>query len=203
MSRAHAVIFAGGRGERLGGVRKADLRLGGVPFIERVARAMGDVAPPLLVAAGPNAVIHHLPQGAVAIADLTAPYGGPLAGLAAAVAALHEWGIERGLLVSAAVDTPLLPENFAAEMGAALGEARAGFVAWGEDFYPPNAVWRLEELASLPEDWRAGRAPPSLKALLARLGAKRIDWQGRSPRNPFANVNRLEDLLVLGREIAG
>ena len=46
MSLPHAVIIAGGEGQRLGGVRKADLRIGGVRQIDRVIEALGAVAAP-------------------------------------------------------------------------------------------------------------------------------------------------------------
>ena len=103
MSPPHAVVIAGGRGERLGGVIKADLRIGGRRLLDRVVGALGAVESPLMISIGPR---HHwpgLPADAVAVADLAATTGGPLAGLAAAVASLQARGIDRGLLVSVAV----------------------------------------------------------------------------------------------------
>lgn len=202
MTLPHAVILAGGKGERLGGVRKADLRLGGQRCLDRVAGALGPVDPPILIAFGPEEAVSPLPVGAQAIVDLTSTHGGPLAGLAAAVQALKAKGTHHGLLVSAAVDTPLLPHGFAAAMSAALGGAAAAFAAWGEDFYPTNAIWRIEALADLPLDWLAGTAPSSQRALLANLAARRVDWQDRYADNPFHNVNGLPDLLHLQRVLA-
>ncbi|MCR6672845.1 molybdenum cofactor guanylyltransferase [Devosia ginsengisoli] len=199
MSLLHGVIIAGGRGERLGGVRKADLRIGGRRLVDRVAAALGPVAPPLMIAVGPDDDGRGRRDGAAAVTDLPAPVGGPLAGLAAAVAALQERGIGEGLLVSAAVDTPFLPDNFGVVMLDALGDASAAFAGWGADFYPPNAIWRIEALANLPGQITAGTAPGSLKGLQARLGARRVDWSGRAAANPFLNVNMLADLLMLGR----
>ncbi|MFN4211385.1 MAG: NTP transferase domain-containing protein, partial [Devosia sp.] len=49
MTLPHAVIIAGGRGERLGGVRKADLRLGGRRLVDRVADELGPLASPLML----------------------------------------------------------------------------------------------------------------------------------------------------------
>ena len=121
MSLPHAVIIAGGKGDRLGGVRKADLLVGGIRLVDRVAQALGAVQAPVMIAVGPQDDGRRARSDSIAVSDLAAPVGGPLAGLAAAIAALHERGIGAGLLVSVAVDTPFLPEDFVAVLAAALG----------------------------------------------------------------------------------
>lgn len=199
MSVPHAVIIAGGEGQRLGGVRKAELRIGGVRQIDRVIGALGRVAAPILVSSGPAGRSIHVPSGCVAVADLDAPCGGPLAGLAAAVDWLGRAGIAEGLLVSAAVDTPFLPADFARRMSGALGAAAAAFAAWGDDFYPPNAIWRIEGLRALPSAVAAGTAPASLKALQRALEARRVDWTEDYASNPFGNINTVADLVALQR----
>lgn len=199
MNLPHAVIIAGGRGERLGGVRKADLRIGGRRLVDLVIEALGAVAPPLMISTGPRDDWRGLPGNAVAVPDLDADVGGPLAGLAAAIAALQAEGVDKGMLVSVAVDTPFLPAGFAAAMQAALGEASAGCAACGDQFYPPNAIWRIEALAELPDQVRRNRAPRSLKALQQELGARQVDWTASHAANPFANVNTVADLVALGR----
>lgn len=197
MTLPHAVIIAGGKGERLGGVRKATLRVGGVRLVDRVAGALGAVRPPLMIATGPGEDWLDLPRGAIAVPDLAAPVGGPLAGLAAAVEYLWTRGLGEGLLVSVAVDTPFLPENFVSVMRESLGEAPAAFAGWGEQIYPPSAIWRIEALAGLPEQVCRGEAPHSLKALQQISGARLVDWTGRASTDPFANINTVDDLLAL------
>lgn len=198
MTLVHAVIIAGGKGERLGGVRKAKLRIGGVRLLDRVRRALGDVVEPLMVATGPGDAWLREPT-VLAVPDLQSPTGGPLAGLAAAVAALQARGVDSGLLVSVSVDTPFLPADFVSVLRQALGDAPAAYAAWGDDFYPPNALWRIEALHALPGQIRRGTAAPSLKALLQSLGAQQVDWRERAALNPFANLNSLDDLVTLGR----
>lgn len=195
----HGVIIAGGKGQRLGGARKAELRIGGQRLVDRVTDALGEMEAPLMVATGPGDVRVRLPTGAVAVADIEASLGGPLAGLAAAVEALRLRGIGAGLIVSVAVDTPFLPADFAVVMRDGLGNAPAAYATWGDQFYPPNAIWRLEALAALPEQVRRGEAASSLKALQAMLGAAPVDWCHRADGDPFANLNTLDDLLALGR----
>lgn len=199
MSLPQAVIIAGGKGERLGGVRKADLLVGGTRLVDRVAQALGAVQSPLMIAVGPQDDGRGARSDSIAVIDLAGPVGGPLAGLVAAVTALHERGISAGLLVSVAVDTPFLPEDFVAVLEAALGDAPAAYAAWGEQFYPPNAIWRIEALAGLPEQVTHNRAPRSLKALQRELGAVAVDWSARAAANPFGNVNTVGELVALGR----
>jgi molybdopterin-guanine dinucleotide biosynthesis protein A len=203
MNRPYAVIIAGGEGQRLGGVRKADLRIGGVRQIDRVIGALGPVRTPVLVAVGPAGRSLDLPADCVALPDMDADCAGPLAGLVAAVAGLAAAGIVEGSLVSAAVDTPFMPADFTARMMAALETAPAAFAAWGEDFYPPNAVWRIEALTALPDRAKAGTAPASLKALQRELGAQQIDWRLAGADNPFRNINTVADLVALQRIAQG
>ena len=196
MSAPHAVIIAGGKGERLGGVRKAELRIGGRRLIDRVADALHDAARPILVATG------HGPPPAgdyLGVADLDDSFGGPLAGLAAAVGWLARHGLHDGLIASVTVDTPFLPRDFIAVMTEALGDGAAVSARWGEQLYPPNTLWRLSAMATLPQRVRTGVAPNSPKALLAELGATSHDWQPASTVNPFDNLNTLTDLVRLQR----
>jgi molybdopterin-guanine dinucleotide biosynthesis protein A len=202
MSLAFGVIIAGGAGQRLGGVRKAELRVGGVRLLERVAAAFGPVAAPLLVAIGPYRVPPQLPGAALAVPDLPAPLGGPLAGLAAAVAALQQRGVRSGVLVSAPVDTPLLPRGFAQHMATGLGGANAVYACHGQDFYPPVAAFRLEALQGLPGEVLAGQGPDSLRALHLCLGAQPLYWPAEK-LNPFSNINTLGELLALEKQVAG
>lgn len=199
MSLPHAVIIAGGMGERLGGVRKADLRVGGRRLLDRIVDTLGPVSSPLMVSTGSRKDWGHHGEGMLAVIDLPGPVGGPLAGLAAAIASLQLRDIREGLLVSVAVDTPFLPSDFVSVMRVGLGDARAAYAIWGEQFYPPNAIWRIEALAGLPEQVARGDAPASLKALQQDLAARAVGWDSRSEANPFANINTLADLVALGR----
>jgi molybdopterin-guanine dinucleotide biosynthesis protein A len=192
----YAVIIAGGKGARLGGVRKGELRIGGKRLVDRVVDSLGQIAGPLMIATGPQGGQAAIPDGAEAVADLAAPIGGPLAGLAAAVAALQRRGINEGLVVSVAVDTPFLPADYVFQLREALGDSASAYACWQDQFYPPNAIWQIGALANLPHLVQTEAAPRSLKALHQALGGRAIGWNGR---NPFANLNTIADLLALER----
>lgn len=198
----YALIIAGGQGRRLGGVRKADIRIGGRRLIERVAERMEGAAHTRLVATGPLQEEWSLPQGWEQVRDLAGSGGGPLAGLVAGVAALRKQGVREGILVTAAVDTPFLPQDYASCLVEALGEAPVAFGAWGQSFYPPNAAWRLEAIAHLPDGIAEVQ---SLRRLQTMLGGKRVAWDEYED-NPFDNINTPEDLKAMeqrARRLAG
>jgi len=194
MPLPHALILAGGRGERLGGVRKAELKIGGRKLLDRILDAMHPVAQPVLLSIGQRQMEW---PGLVPIADFDAPLGGPLAGLAAGIDYLAQRGITTGHLVTAAVDTPFLPADYVTVMQDAIGTHEAAYAAWGDSFYPTSAVWRLEALQDLPAEARAGTIN-SPKALLRNLDATAVDWSHQA-QNPFANINTMGDVLTLGR----
>ena len=191
------LILAGGRGERLGGVIKSEMVVGGVRLLERVAARLRGCSP-LLVGHGriePAAL--HLSDGMTAVPDLEGDYAGPLAGLAGAIAYLNAMATPPDLLISVAVDTPFLPADFITRLVDRLGEAPAAIATYGGQPYPTNAVWRVARFRDLPERVRAGTAPRSLKSLCAEAGGVTITWPESPDGDPFANVNTPEDLANL------
>lgn len=190
----HALILAGGRGSRLGDVRKAHLRIGNRQLLDRVIEQLEGVEPPLLIATGPGKAI---PDGrGIALGDGNATFEGPMAGILAAIRHLEGQAAAHDILVTVAVDTPFLPRDFVARLVAALdGGADAAHAVWGQNLYPPNAAYRLAALTPL----LTGPVPNSPKRLLERLGAVPIDWMERKADDPFANLNTIADLIALGR----
>jgi molybdopterin-guanine dinucleotide biosynthesis protein A len=201
MSRTPAaVILAGGRGERLGGMVKAELRVGGVRLLDRVLPIVAGCRP-IVVAHGPHDPARlELPAGAVPVADLPGDYAGPLAGFAAAVAAIGD-SVE--LLICAAVDAPFLPADYVARLVAGLGTAAAAIASYDGQPYPTNSIWRLGRFSDLPARLAAGTAPRSLKALAAAAGAGLVEWPTNTAGDPFSNVNTPEDLALAEARAAG
>jgi molybdopterin-guanine dinucleotide biosynthesis protein A len=188
------LILAGGRGERLGGVIKSELMVGGVRLLERVAVQLEGCAP-LLVAHGriePAAL--HLAACMTAVPDLDGDYAGPLAGFAGAIAHINTLAKPPELLISVAVDTPFLPSDFATRLVDGLGEAPAAIAAYDGQPYPTNAIWRVARFRDLPDQVRTGIAPRSLKSLCAAVGGAIVEWPHSAAGDPFANVNTPEEL---------
>lgn len=195
MSRIAAVILAGGRGERLGGVIKANLTIGGRRLLARVSDVLAGAEPILVCCGGFDPASLALLPGQIAIPDLPTDYAGPLAGLAAAV----DWAVAQpqkpAILVVAAVDSPFLPLDYLSRLAAAANPA--AFASFGGQPYPTSSAWRLDAIADLADQVRAGTAPHSLKRLGQALGAADVPFPAHAGGDPFANLNTPEDRLAL------
>ena len=198
--KLHALILAGGQGSRLGLIRKDQVRINGLSLLDRMAGQFSAAGADLLVSVGRETSLRR--GDAIVLPDPDMPIGGPMAGLVAAAAHLHDCD-SGDLLVTAAVDTPFLPGDFVRRLVAALeGGAVAAQAGWRGNFYPTNAIWRASALKDLPRLAREGAVPNSPKALLAQLGAPIVDWADTLDEDPFANLNTLDDLVALARRAA-
>lgn len=195
MSRIAAVILAGGRGERLGGVIKANLTIGGKRLLERVSAVLRDAETILVSCGGFDPQTLALLPGQIAIPDLPTDHAGPLAGLAAAV----DWAIKQPnppeIFVLAAVDTPFLPPGYLPRLAEAA--TPAAIASFAGQRYPTSSAWRLDAVADLAGRVRAGTAPHSLKRLGEAMGAAEIPFPPHAGGDPFANLNTPEDQLAL------
>jgi molybdopterin-guanine dinucleotide biosynthesis protein A len=196
----YALILAGGQGSRLGLIRKDQVRINGISLLDRMVGHFSAAGANVLVSVGREISLRR--DDAVVLPDPELPIGGPMAGLVAAVAHLESHG-SRDLLVTTAVDTPFLPDDFVRRLVAALdGGALAAEAGWRGNLYPTNAIWRVSALADLLRLAREGTAPNSPKALLAKLEAPIVDWSDTHDEDPFANLNTLDDLVALARRAA-
>ncbi|MGI8433788.1 MAG: molybdenum cofactor guanylyltransferase [Nocardioidaceae bacterium] len=100
MTTYDAIVLAGGRGRRLGGVDKAGLVIGGSPLLDRVLSAVQSASRTVVV--GPS---RALPAGVLQVQEEPAG-GGPVAGLAAALPL-----VEGERVVVLACDLPLLGQG--------------------------------------------------------------------------------------------
>ncbi|MEQ1882722.1 MAG: molybdenum cofactor guanylyltransferase [Burkholderiales bacterium] len=194
--RIAAVILAGGKGVRLGRVNKALIEVGGMTLLDRALAVTGDCDVRLL-SVGPED--WESGDGIEHVLDLETDYGGPLAGVAAAVA--HLVSAPPDILFSLAVDSPLFPRDFVARALPLLKVAPVVLASYAEQDYPTNALWRLNAIRTLADDVRRGAAPRSLKRLAEGLGAARLDYATLLPADPFRNANTPEDLEFLRREV--
>ncbi len=193
------LILAGGRGDRLGGVRKADLRISNISLLDHVTRRLGPLQTPPLISTGPGPT--PTVTSGIALPDPDMPVAGPLAGIAAGALYLADKARPDDRLVTVAVDTPFLPQDYIARLvdGAGTGAACA---CWSGNPYPTNAIWPVPVLSGLLEAIAAGTVPKSPRALLAQCSGRMIDWADTAADDPFANLNTLADLIQLGRRAA-
>ncbi len=189
------VILAGGLARRMGGGDKALLPLGGGTLLGHViARLSPQVADLALNANGDAARFSTF--GLPVLADSIEGFAGPLAGVLAGL----DWAARQGAssIVTAATDTPFLPQDLvprlllaAEEAGTQVALAATDDPIRGALHQPTFGLWPV----ALREDLRAALLDGTRKIL---------DWTSRhnaataafSPAafDPFFNVNRPEDL---------
>lgn len=134
------------------GSSKAWLPVGGECMLQRVARTVGEVVKPMVVAAGQRQVLPPLPRQVEVVRDRV-PGAGPLAGLLAGVEQLS--GRANAVFVISC-DHPLVHTRFIRRLIALLGDAPAIIPTHEGHTYPLVAVYRLEACIVLPELMAAG-----------------------------------------------
>ena len=193
------VILAGGRATRMGGGDKAMLKLGGRPMLARVVDRLGPQVAGLALNANGDAA-RFAGFGLPVVADSVAGYPGPLAGVLAGL----DWAAGQGAthLVSAAVDTPFLPEDLVARLqrAAEIGHAPIALAETADGLHPTFGLWPV----ALRDDLRLALETGTRKvaAWAEGQGAAHAAFADR-PLDPFFNVNTPEDLSAAEAMLAG
>ena len=151
-----ALVVGGGGGERLGGVSKPDLILGGVRLIDRVCGVLMEVC----VAVVPPSV--RVPDGVLRTLE-DPPSGGPLAGVDAGLRALSVG--DDVLVVVVSVDAPGVGAFLPALLEPALDESSDGRIVRGGDPEPFDQY--------LMGVYRAGALRRVIDEAVAALGSVR------------------------------
>ncbi|WP_244639974.1 molybdenum cofactor guanylyltransferase [Devosia pacifica] len=190
------LVLAGGGGARLGGVRKADLRLKGKPLLEHVCSALPSNAG--LISSGPLAsAATDVPDGWISIADQSPILRGPLAGMDAAMRWLAAHQPSTRAIICCSCDAPFLPPDFTSVMIQQLAASPAAYADYKGTSYPTHAAWRVEVLKHALAQAVPGQGP---RHLLAEVNAFSVSHWDHLPRNPFRNINTLADLLAAQRD---
>lgn len=178
------VILAGGQGRRLGGADKGLVEYQGKPLVTWVLAALRPQVGPLLISANRNQDRYRV-HGVPVIADDLAGFQGPLAGIAAALAAATTpW------ILTVPCDTPHLPPDLAHRLATALQGGRELAVAHdGVGPQPLHALLPVTLAADLGAFLAAGER--QARAWQARLRLAQVDFSDRP--GAFANFNRLPD----------
>lgn len=186
-----AVIVAGGAGRRMGGAVKALIEIDGATIVERQLAVLRPRCTGVVIAVGPGADAAWAPAGATVVRDAV-PDGGPLAGIAAGLAAATTpW------VLAVAGDMPWLAGGVLDLIVRELGAALAVVPRVGGYPEPLCAAYHARARASIdaaiargersPSRWLGGCSDihwidePALRAVDASL-------------RTFASVNTADDL---------
>lgn len=204
-----AIVVGGGGGQRLGGVSKPDLVLGGERLIDRVCAALKGACGAGCVAVVPPAV--RVPDGVTRTLE-DPPGGGPLAGIDAGLSALNLGA--RGLVVVVSVDAPGASEFVPLLLAQPLGEAADGRIVRGGDPEPFDqylmGVYRAASLRRAIDEAVAAYGSVrgvGVRRALRSLALERVDMRAAACRD----VDTAEDVAwwearlarALPRENAG
>jgi molybdopterin-guanine dinucleotide biosynthesis protein A len=165
-----AIILCGGQSTRMG-CDKAMLPFGpGEVLLQRVVRLVGQAVPPerIVCVAAADQSVPRLP-GPVKIVHDANPHSGPLAGLAAGLAALDG---RADAAFACGCDVPLLVPALVLRMFQLLGDQQIAAPHDGERFHPLAAVYRIDVLPTAQALLAAGER--SLTALLQRCPTQRV-----------------------------
>jgi molybdopterin-guanine dinucleotide biosynthesis protein A len=148
---------------------KAWLPFGPEVMLQRVVRILSGVVSPIVVVAAQGQDVPELPTG-VEIARDEHEALGPLAGLAAGLAAL---GDRVDAAYASSCDVPLLKQDFVAYVIAALDDYDLAIPRDGQYHHPLAAVYRSRLLPTIRELIAANRL--SLLSLLEQSQTREID----------------------------
>jgi molybdenum cofactor guanylyltransferase len=136
------IILAGGLSRRMGGGDKGLRELGGKPLMRHVLDRLAAQASPIAINANGDAsrfAAFELPV----IADATADYAGPLAGVLAGLRWAADAAPGARFVVTAACDTPFFPRDLVPKFLAAASGAYPAVVlaASGGRIHPVFGLW--------------------------------------------------------------
>jgi molybdopterin-guanine dinucleotide biosynthesis protein A len=189
--RLAAVVLAGGRGTRMGGVDKGLVDYRGRPLVAWVLDAIRPQVDEIFISANRNADLYAR-YGHPVLADPLPGFPGPLAGVLAALQA----GCAPWLLV-VPCDTPHLPADLAACLADAARRAgrRIAVAADDERIHPTVMLVHRDCRAALDAYLRDGGH--AVHRWLESQGYARA----RFARAALANLNRPEDLTRVSQSM--
>jgi molybdopterin-guanine dinucleotide biosynthesis protein A len=186
-----ALILAGGRGSRMGGVDKGLQTLEGEPLVQHALRRIAPQVGSVMISANRHPEVYR-GYGVPVLADADTDYPGPLAGFLAGLTHCRtDW------MATVPCDTPRFPEDLVATLAAAAGDARA-VVAVTEE---AGERRRQSVFCLLKADLHV-----DLAAYLAEGGRKIERWLERQgcvdvlfdDADAFFNANTIDELRRLG-----
>ncbi|WP_432983443.1 molybdenum cofactor guanylyltransferase [Dactylosporangium sp. CA-233914] len=196
-----AIVLAGGRGRRLGGVDKPMVAVGGVPMLARVVSALmeGGAAP--IVVVGP--VREGMPAGVRVVREEPAG-GGPAAAVGAGIGEVAAGGRGGppgvgglGLVAVVAADLPFLSGRAVRVLVDAVGERDGALFVDGDGRRQLLCgVWRVAALVEAVGQMERLEGA-SLRRLVGGLDVAEVAWAGERP--PYFDCDTEDDLRRVGR----
>lgn len=182
------IVLAGGRGRRMGGVDKGLVELEGRPLVAHVLARLVPQVGALLINANQNPE-RYAGFGHPVVADAVGGFAGPLAGLHAGLLSTRT-----PFAVTVPCDSPFLPTDLVARLGAALaaGEAQLAVARTFDQPHPVFALVRRDLLADLSAFLDAGGR--KIDAWYAALRTVEVAFDDEA--EAFRNINTAAELAA-------
>jgi molybdopterin-guanine dinucleotide biosynthesis protein A len=190
-----AVVLAGGRGSRMGGVDKGLQNFNGTPLALHAALKIGLQVGQVLINANRNLSAYEA-FGCEVVPDTDADFSGPLSGFMV--------GLERcttPYLLTLPCDSPNFPSDLVSRLAAGFGVDTAAanveivMAAQGGRTEPVFCLIKTELLESLHQFMRAGGR--KIDAWTAQHNTVMVNFDEPQYTGAFANANTLEELANL------
>ena len=193
-NRVTGLILAGGQARRMGGIDKGFAELAGRPLIEWVLESLAPQTTDLIINANRNES-DYARYGHPVIGDAIDGFCGPLAGIAAGLAAS-----DSDYLVTCPCDSPLVPSDLVSRLSQSLAANNAELAVAhnGERLQPVFALL-------------SGNLLASLETYLHEGGRKIDHWYEQHVMSvvdfsdqpeAFMNINTPEDVTALTARLA-
>lgn len=187
------IILAGGQGERLGGVDKGLLELGGRPLVLHVAEHLKLQTAELIVSCNRNEGT-YLNLGLKTVSDELPFTEGPVAGI---VAALRQTRTPYALIAS--VDMPFLPDDLAESLSRGISdETPIAIIDDGAHLQYLTTLMRTDMLSAFEAALKQGVR--AVRHIQQTLGVRAVRYA--HPGHAFMNINTPEDLAEAGQFLA-
>lgn len=184
-----ALILAGGRATRMGGIDKGLAQLAGKSMVEHVLERLAPQVDHVLLNANRN-LEQYGSLGPVVVEDSLEDFQGPLAGM---LSGLHHCSTP--LMITAPCDSPLPPLDYVSRMLAALenDNAELAVATDGKRLQPVFCLMRAELAPSMQAFLEAGDRKIDLWFSQHQMVSVSFEDQPQA----FANINSPEELILI------
>ena len=181
-----ALILAGGRGKRAGGIDKGLQNYEGKPLIEHTLERLAAQASTVFISANRN-ITTYQQYGHEVISDSDPSFNGPLAGIVAASELLESIGAAGQAIMVCPCDTPTLPLDIVAKLQLQMSDRIAACIAHdGQRRHNLHCLINRRYLPSLVSFYtEGGRA---IKQWYAVQPCIEVDFSDQA--DAFQNLNR-------------
>lgn len=186
-----AVILAGGRARRMGGMDKGLVEIAGEPMIQHVLRAISSQVGAIAINAN-RSIDQYQALGHPVISDDLIDFQGPLAGMAAGL----EWCPSERLL-TLPCDGPLVPNDLAKRLAAVMADGDVAVAHDGERLQPVHALLGKHCLPSLRDFLASGER--KIDRWYAELDCRVADLSDCAEL--FVNVNTPEEQAAMTQRL--